>query len=117
MEAMSINFVFNAVDFLVRLSIVVFFFLIASTLKKSDPDVIRSRLFLEYTRITESFNLMFFGSIFFFIAAIIEYIISPGADETAYLVMKAALTVFQITVVYFIATLNNAISPAGKGGM
>jgi hypothetical protein len=66
MTDFDVYFLFNAVDFIVRLILVVIFFLMASTLKNSDPDVIRSRLFLEYNRITRSFNLMFVGSIFFY---------------------------------------------------
>ena len=117
MADFDVYFLFNAVDFMVRLIIVVIFFLIASTLKKSDPDVIRSRLFLEYGKITKSFNLMFIGSIFFFVAAVIEYIIHPVRGDDMFLVMKVSLTLFQALVIYFIATLNTALSPAKKGGM
>ncbi|MCL7416065.1 MAG: hypothetical protein M8349_08430 [ANME-2 cluster archaeon] len=117
MHELDIHFIFSAVDFMVRLIIVVIFFLIASTLKKYDPDVIRSRLFLEYTKITKSFTLMFFGSIFFLIAAVIEYIVAPLPGDDLFVVMKISLTVFQVLVIYFIATLNGAISHARDGGM
>ena len=113
----DLYFFFSAVDFIVRLIIVVIFFQMASTLKKSDPDVIRSRLFLEYNRITKSFNLMFVGSIFFFIAAVIEYILHPDIGDKMFLVMKISLTIFQAVVIYFIITLNKSISAAGREGM
>lgn len=117
MDGNNIVLIFNALDFIVRLVLVVFFFLIASTLKKSDPDVIRSRLFLEYNRLTESFNLVFIGSIFFLIAAFIEYFFDPSEGDTNFMIMKISLTIFQIIVIYFIAVLNTAIGPAGKGGL
>jgi hypothetical protein len=108
--------IFDAIDFIVRLMIVVIFFLIASTMKKTDPDVIRSRLFLEYDHIIKAFNIMFLGSIFFFIAAVIEYL-HPTSEDNVILIMKICLTVFQITVIYFILTLNAAISAVGRRGM
>jgi hypothetical protein len=113
----NIFFIFDAIDFIVRLMIVVIFFFIASTMKKIDPDVIRSRLFLEYDRIIKAFNMMFVGSIFFFIAAVIEYLISPTPGDDMVLIMKISLTVFQITVIYFIFILNTAISAVGRRGM
>ena len=116
MTDFDVYFFFNAVDFIVRLIIVVIFFLMASTLKNSDPDVIRSRLFLGYNRITRSFNLMFVGSIFF-IAAVIEYILHPAIGDEMFLVMKVSITIFQVVVIYFIATLNKSISPVGREGM
>ncbi|MBW6517239.1 MAG: hypothetical protein K0A89_01895 [ANME-2 cluster archaeon] len=117
MADIDVYFVFSAVDFIVRLIIVVIFFLIASTLKNSDPDVIRSRLFLEYDRIIISFHLMFVGSIFFFIAAVIEYMLHPVMGDKIFLLMKVSITIFQAVVIYFIATLNKSISPTEKGGM
>ena len=113
----NIFFIFDAIDFIVRLMIVVIFFLIASTMKKTDPDVIRSRLFLEYNQIIKAFNIMFVGSIFFFIAAVIEYLINPTPGDDMVLIMKISLTVFQITVIYFIFILNTAISAVGRRGM
>ncbi len=113
----NIFFIFDAIDFIVRLMIVVIFFFIASTMKKIDPDVIRSRLFLEYDRIIKAFNMMFVGSIFFFIAAVIEYLINPTPGDDMVLIMKISLTVFQITVIYFIFILNTAISAVGRRGM
>ncbi len=113
----NIFFIFDAIDFIVRLMIVVIFFFIASTMKKIDPDVIRSRLFLEYDRIIKAFNMMFVGSIFFFIAAVIEYLINPTPGDDLILIMKISLTVFQITVIYFIFILNTAISAVGRRGM
>lgn len=113
----NIFFIFDAIDFIVRLMIVVIFFFIASTMKKTDPDVIRSRLFLEYDQIIKAFNMMFVGSIFFFIAAIIEYLINPTPGDDMVLIMKISLTVFQITVIYFIFILNTAISAVGRRGM
>ncbi len=112
----NIFFIFDAIDFIVRLMIVVIFFFIASTMKKIDPDVIRSRLFLEYDQIIKAFNMMFVGSIFFFIAAVIEYLINTPGDDMV-LIMKISLTVFQITVIYFIFILNTAISAVGRRGM
>jgi len=113
----NIFFIFDAIDFIARLMIVVIFFLIASTMKKIDPDVIRSRLFLEYDQIIKAFNMMFVGSIFFFIAAVIEYFINPTPGDGMILIMKISLTVFQITVIYFIFILNTAISAVGRRGM
>ncbi|NOR59228.1 MAG: hypothetical protein GQ469_01140 [Methanosarcinales archaeon] len=113
----NIFFIFDAIDFIVRLMIVVIFFFIASTMKKIDPDVIRSRLFLEYDQIIKAFNMMFVGSIFFFIAAVIEYLIDPAPGDDMVLIMKISLTVFQITVIYFIFILNTAISAIGRRGM
>lgn len=113
----NIFFIFDAIDFIVRLMIVVIFFLIASTFRKTDPDVIRSRFLLEYGRITKAFNMMFVGSIFFFIAAVIEYLINPAPLDDMILIMKISLTIFQITVIYFIFTLNTAISAVGRRGM
>lgn len=113
----NIFFIFDAIDFIVRLLIVVIFFLIASTMRKIDPDVIRSRLFLEYDQIIKAFNMMFVGSIFFFIAAVIEYLINPTPGDDMILIMKISLTIFQITVIYFIFILNTAISAVGKRGM
>ncbi len=113
----NIFFIFDAIDFIVRLLIVVIFFLIASTMRKIDPDVIRSRLFLEYGQIIKAFNMMFVGSIFFFIAAVIEYLINPTPGDDMILIMKISLTIFQITVIYFIFILNTAISAVGKRGM
>ena len=113
----NIFFIFDAIDFIVRLMIVVIFFFIASTMKKIDPDVIRSRLFLEYDQIIKAFNMMFVGSIFFFIAAVIEYLIDPTPGDDLVLIMKISLTVFQITVIYFIFILNTAISAVGRRGM
>jgi hypothetical protein len=113
----NIFFIFDAIDFIVRLLIVVIFFLIAYTMRKIDPDVIRSRLFLEYDQIIKAFNMMFVGSIFFFIAAVIEYLINPTQGDDMILIMKISLTVFQITVIYFIFILNTAISAVGKRGM
>ena len=117
MTDFDVYFFLNAVDFIVRLIIVVIFFLMASRLKNSDPDVIRSRLFLGYNQITKSFNLMFVGSIFFLIAAVIEYIFHPAIGDKMFLVMKVSITIFQVVVIYFIATLNKSISPAGREGM
>ena len=113
----NIFFIFDAIDFIVRLMIVVIFFFIASTMKKIDPDVIRSRLFLEYDRIIKAFNMMFVGSIFFFIAAVIEYLINPTPGDDMVLIMKISLTVFQITVIYFIFILHIAINAVGRRGM
>ncbi len=113
----NIFFIFDAIDFIVRLLIVIIFFLIASTMRKTDPDVIRSRLFLEYDQIIKAFNMMFVGSIFFFIAAVIEYLINPTPGDDMILIMKISLTVFQITVIYFIFILNTAISAVGRRGM
>jgi len=113
----NIFFIFDAIDFIVRLMIVVIFFLMASTVNKTDPDVIRSRLFLEYDPIIKAFNMMFVGSIFFFISAVIEYLINPPPGDDMVLIMKISLTVFQITVIYFIFTLNTAISAIGRRGM
>ena len=113
----NIFFIFDAIDFIVRLLIVIIFFLIASTMRKTDPDVIRSRLFLEYDQIIKAFNMMFVGSIFFFIAAVIEYLINPTPGDDMILIMKISLTVFQITVIYFIFILNTAISAVVRRGM
>jgi hypothetical protein len=113
----NIFFIFDAIDFIVRLLIVIIFFLIASTMRKTDPDVIRSRLFLEYDQIIKAFNMMFVGSIFFFIAAVIEYLINPTPGDDMILIMKISLTVFQITVIYFIFILNTAISAVWRRGM
>ena len=113
----NIFFIFDAIDFIVRLMIMVIFFLIASTMKKIDPDVIRSRLFLEYDQIIKAFNMMFVGSIFFFIAAVIEYLINPTPGDDMILIMKISLTVFQITVIYFIFILHIAINAVGRRGM
>jgi len=85
----NIFFIFDAIDFIARLMIVVIFFLIASTMKKIDPDVIRSRLFLEYDQIIKAFNMMFVGSIFFFIAAVIEYFINPC--NTIYIILTLTI--------------------------
>jgi hypothetical protein len=54
---------------------------------------------------------------FFFIAAVIEYILHPAIGDEMFLVMKVSITIFQVTVIYFIATLNKSISPTGRGGM
>ncbi len=113
----NIFFIFDAIDFVVRLIIVVIFFLIASTMRKTDADVIRSRLFLEYNQIIKAFNIMFVGSIFFFIAAVIEYLINPPLEADMALIMKISLTVFQITVIYFIFILHIAINAVGRRGM
>ena len=113
----NIFFIFDAIDFIVRLMIMVFFFSIVSTMNKTNPDVIRSRLFLEYDQIIKAFNVMFVGSIFFFIAAVIEYLINPTQGDDMVVIMKISLTVFQITVIYFIFTLNTAISAIGRRGM
>ena len=113
----NIFFIFDAIDFIVRLMILVILFLIASTMKKTDPDVIRSRLFLEYNQIIKAFYMMFVGSIFFFIAAVIEYLINPMPEDDVFLIMKISLTVFQIAVIYFIFILHIAISAVGRRGM
>jgi len=113
----NILFIFDTIDFIVRLMIVVIFFLIASTINKTDPDVIRSRLLLEYGQIIKAFNIMFVGSILFFIAAVIEYLINPTPGDDMVLIMKISLTIFQITVIYFIFILNTAISAVGRRGM
>ncbi len=117
MDIPNIFFIFDAIDFTVRLMIVIIFFLIASTMRKTDADVIQSRLFLEYNQIIKAFNMMFVGSIFFFIAAVIEYLIDPTPGDDMVLIMKISLTVFQITVIYFIFILNTAISAVGRRGM
>ncbi len=112
----NIFFIFDAIDFIVRFLIVVIFFLTAYAMKKTDPDVIRSRLLLEYGHIIKAFSMMFVGSIFFFVAAVIEYLInSPGDDMI--LIMKISLTIFQITVIYFIFILNKALTAVGRRGM
>lgn len=116
-EGFDIYFAFNAVDFMVRLTIVIFLFFITSTLRKSDPDIIRSRLFLEYNKLTMSFYLLFAGSIFFLIAALIEYLVDPAMGDTNFLIMKISLTIFQLIVIYFIVNLNRSISASGNGGM
>ncbi len=113
----NIFFIFDAIDFIVRLMILVIFLSIASTMNKTNPDVIRSRLSLEYGQITKAFNVMFVGSIFFFIAAVIEYLINPIQGDDMVLIMKISLTVFQITVIYFIFILNSAINAIGRRGM
>jgi hypothetical protein len=113
----NFNIIFSAIDFIVRLVIVLILFLIASILRRTDADVIRSRLYLGYDKITKSFVLLFLGSLFFFIAAVIEYIIDPVKKDNMFLIMKLSLTIFQIIVIYFIITLKIAVSPAGKRGM
>lgn len=113
----NIFFIFDLIDFIARLVIVVIFFFIASTLKKSNPDVIRSRLIIDYGHITKAFNMMFIGSIFFFVAALIEYFINPISVNDMFLIMKISTSVFQITVIYFIFTLNTVINAIGRRGM
>jgi len=114
MVDLYINLVFHAIDFIVRLMIVMIFFLIALTFNKTDPDIIRSRLFLEYDRIIKAFNLMFISSFFFFVAAVIEYFIDPVSGENLHLIMLSSLAIFQIAVIYFIFTINRALNPSGK---
>jgi hypothetical protein len=60
---------------------------------------------------------MFIGSIFFFIAAVIEHLHHPAVGDKMFLVMKISITIFQAVVIYFIATLNKSINPARRGGM
>lgn len=60
---------------------------------------------------------MFVGSIFFFIAAVIEYILHPAIEDEMFLVMKVSITIFQVTVIYLIVTLNKSIRSTKKGGM
>ncbi|KAF5410103.1 MAG: hypothetical protein C5S43_05355 [Candidatus Methanocomedens sp.] len=60
---------------------------------------------------------MFVGSIFVFIAAVIEYILHPAIEDEMFLVMKVSITIFQVTVIYLIVTLNKSIRSTKKGGM
>jgi hypothetical protein len=111
---LNIYLVFYAIDFIVRLMIVIIFFVLALTFNKTDPDIIRSRLFLEYDRIIKAFNLMSISSFFFFVAAVIEYFIDPTSGENLHLIMHISLAIFQISVIYFIFTMNRALNPSGK---
>lgn len=117
MTDFNVNFFFNTLDFIVLLITVVIFFLMTSTLKNSDLDIICSRLFLEYNRITRSFNLMIAGSIFFFNCSR-DRVFTPSCYwRWNVLVMKVFITIFLTVVIFFIATLNKSKSSARGRGM
>lgn len=81
------------------------------------PDRIRSRFFHKCNQITRSFNCILFGPIFFFLMVAITYIPHPAIRDNMFMLPKVPITFRQAVVIYFIATLNKPISPAGKGGI
>ena len=103
---MTSALIFDIIDLIVRLLLVVLFIQISNLLRITDADVIRSRLFLQFEKIKRFFNLLTVGGVFFLAAALLHmaellHLIDGNLDvvEGLFITIFQALT---LTLLYYI---------------
>lgn len=98
--------IFDFIDLVVRLLLVVLFIQISILLRVTEADVIRSRLFLQFGRIKRVFNLLTIGGIFFLAAALLHVAeLLHLIDGNLNVVEGIFITIFQVltlTLLYYI---------------
>ncbi|MDO9517525.1 MAG: hypothetical protein Q7J10_05670, partial [Methanosarcinaceae archaeon] len=87
---------FDFIDLIVRLLLVVLFIQISNLLRVTDADVIRSRLFLQFELIKRFFNLLTIGGVFFLAAALLNMAeLLNLVDASLNVVQGLFITIFQ----------------------
>ena len=108
--------IFDFIDLVVRLLLVVLFIQISNLLRVTDADVIRSRLFLQFERIKRFFNLLTIGGVFFLAAALLHmaellHLIDGHLD----VVEGIFITIFQVLTLTLLYYIYDALKSPKRG--
>ncbi len=109
---MDIFYVFNLIDFSLRLFIVGLIFVIYQKLRKMDTDLLRSITYLKFDQMKSAFNYILLLSPFFLIASFLEYpeFDSIYGDEVVHLIQDLMLFIFQTGVIYFLTIVYKVLN-------
>ncbi|MCL7411474.1 MAG: hypothetical protein M8350_06665 [Methanosarcinaceae archaeon] len=108
--------VFDYIDLIVRLLLVVLFIQISNLLRITDADVIRSRLFLQFEKIKRFFNLLTIGGIFFLAAALLNMAeLLNLVDASLDVVQGLFITIFQALTLLLLYYIYDALKSPRRG--
>lgn len=107
---MDIFYILNLIDFVGRAILVSMLFMIYFRFSKIDTEILRSITYLNFSKIRNSLNYVLTLSPFFLTASVLEY---PEfrflyGDKFIHLIQDILLTLFQITVIYFLLIVYRA---------
>ncbi|MBN2111292.1 MAG: hypothetical protein JW705_09460 [Methanosarcinaceae archaeon] len=106
---------FNFLDFVIRLSIVIVALSLSHLLTKIDADVIRSRIYVSFGKLKKYFMALTIGFFLYLVEAYMS-ISEPGAVSSGAhdMFIGIALTLFQLMVLIFLMNLYVAIRVPDK---
>ncbi len=108
--------IFDFIDLIVRLLLVVLFVQISNLLRVTDADVIRSRLFLQFERIKRFFNLLTIGGVFFLAAALLHMAeLLHLIDGNLNVVEGLFITIFQTLTLALLYYIHDALKSPKRG--
>ncbi|MDF1533499.1 MAG: hypothetical protein P1P69_03230 [Methanosarcinaceae archaeon] len=108
--------VFDYIDLIVRLLLVVLFIQISNLLRITDADVIRSRLFLQFEKIKRFFNLLTIGGIFFLAAALLNMAELLNLVDASFDVVQGLfITIFQALTLLLLYYIYDALKSPRRG--
>ncbi|MBW6471154.1 MAG: hypothetical protein K0A90_08040 [Methanosarcinaceae archaeon] len=113
---MAHNLIFDYIDLIVRLLLVVLFIQISNLLRITDADVIRSRLFLQFKKIKRFFNLLTVGGIFFLAAALLNMAeLLNIVDASLDVAQDLFITIFQALTLLLLYYIYDALKSPKRG--
>ncbi len=108
--------IFDLIDFVVRLLLVILFIQISILLRVTDADVIRSRLFLQFEGIKRFFNLLTIGGVFFLAAALLHMAeLLNLIDGHLNTVEGIFITIFQVLTLTLLYYIYDALKSPKRG--
>ena len=108
--------IFDFIDLIVRLLLVVLFIQISNLLRVTDADVIRSRLFIQFEKIKRYFNLLTIGGVFFLAAALLHIAeLLRLIDGNLDVVEGIFITIFQILTLTLLYYIYDALKSPKRG--
>ncbi len=108
--------IFDFIDLVIRLLLVVLFIQISILLRVTDADVIRSRLFLQFERIKRFFNLLTIGGVFFLAAALLHMAeLLNLIDGHLNTVEGIFITIFQVLTLTLLYYIYDALKSPKRG--